>query len=352
MGGGPAAGDRRRLRVGAALSLSGRHARFGRQAALGLAAWRSLEACTDLPDLVVADDRSDPRTLEDVLGAMAAETDVLLGPYSTHLMRTAGRVAEQADLLLWNHGGSGDDVEAAHPGHIVSVLTPASRYAEPFLRRLARDPERAELWIAQGTGGFGRQVAAGARRSAHALGIGTVRLVDAGRLLDARPPATTEVPPRWDLFCAGSFDEDVETVRWARRLRHRPRTTGAVAAGVSAFGRAVGDPVGVFGVGQWAPHRATSATLGPAEGDFLAAYAELTADPPDYPAVQAAAAAALAVHCVRRAGGAAREALWPVAAGLRAETLFGAFDIDPRTGVQIGHRTVLTRWTEAGRVHA
>ncbi|GAA2073374.1 hypothetical protein GCM10009780_06550 [Actinomadura alba] len=342
MGGGPAGGDRRRLRVGACLSLSGGHARFGRQAALGLEAWRSLDGSADL---VVADDRSDPRTLESVLEAITAETDLLLGPYSTHLMRTAGRFAERADLLLWNHGGSGDDVEAAHPGHVVSVPTPASRYAEPFLRWLAGDPERVDLWIAQGAGGFGRQVAAGAQRSAHAFGLGTVRLVD------APGPATLEPPARWDLFCAGSFDEDVETVRRALDLSHRPRTIGAVAAGVSAFGRAVDDPFGVFGVGQWAPHRETSATLGPAEADFLAAYAELAGGPPDYPAVQAAAAAVLAVHCARRAGGTTRAALWPVAAGLRAETLFGAFDIDPRTGVQVGHETVLTRWAATGPVH-
>lgn len=68
---------------------------------------------------------------------VAPRCDVRLGPYSTQLMRTAGRLAADAGWLIWNHGGSGDDVEAAYPGHIVSVLTPASQYANPFLRHLA-----------------------------------------------------------------------------------------------------------------------------------------------------------------------------------------------------------------------
>jgi hypothetical protein len=52
------------LRIGVCLSLSGKFAQFGRQAALGLEAWRSLDGAADL---VIEDDRSDRRTLEAVL---------------------------------------------------------------------------------------------------------------------------------------------------------------------------------------------------------------------------------------------------------------------------------------------
>src|ERR1700722_13610992 len=115
--------SRRPVRVGACLSLTGRYGRFGTQAALGLEAWRSLDGSAEL---VIEDDQGSPRRLEDTLPRVARQCDVVLGPYSTQLMRTAGRVAADAGWLMWNHGGSGDDVEAARPGHIVSVLTPAS----------------------------------------------------------------------------------------------------------------------------------------------------------------------------------------------------------------------------------
>ena len=49
-----------RLRIGACLSLSGRYARFGRQAAYGLQAWQSLDGTADL---AIEDDHSDPKVL-------------------------------------------------------------------------------------------------------------------------------------------------------------------------------------------------------------------------------------------------------------------------------------------------
>jgi hypothetical protein len=330
----------RRLRVGACLSLSGRHARFGRQAALGLEIWQGLESSVDL---VVEDDHSDPRTLETALKHVAADTDILLGPYSTQLMRAAGRVAADAGWLLWNHGGSGDDVEASHPGYIVSVLTPTSRYAHPFLRWLASTPgPRAKLWIAYGKGSFGRQVAAGAEALAQDFGIDTARIGPGDDLPMAEPQ------PPWDLFCAASFDEDVQIVRRALSLPQRPSDVCAVAAGVREFGTAIDDPEGIFGVGQWRPHSGHVAEIGPAETDFMAAYTDRAGVPPNYPAVQAAAGAALAVHCAKLAGGTTRELLWSAATALDTTTLFGGFKIDPRSGVQVKHETALVRWTSTG----
>src|SRR6516165_9376339 len=132
------------LRIGACLSLSGRFAQFGRQAAQGLETWRSLDGTADI---VVEDDCSDRQTLESVLPGIAARCDILLGPYSTQLMRAAGRMATESGWLVWNHGGSGDDVEGAHPGHVVSVLTPTTRYAGPFLRHIAGGQPGVRLWI-------------------------------------------------------------------------------------------------------------------------------------------------------------------------------------------------------------
>ncbi|MFC7591846.1 hypothetical protein ACFQYP_55170 [Nonomuraea antimicrobica] len=274
----------------------------------------------------MADDRSDPEVLERVLRDLAARCDLLLGPYSTQLMRRAGRVAMELGRVVWNHGGAGDDVEAARPGHVVSVPTPASRYAEPFLRLLARDGDRSPLWIAHGEGGFGRQVATGARLRAKALGL----------------PVTYEAPPggSWNLLCAGSFEEEVELLGRVRV----PGRVCAVAAGVREFGAAVRDPCGVYGVGQWFPGVEGEAALGVSERDFLTAYRT----PPGYPAVQAAAAAILATHCAAVSGSTGREALWSAAAALETTTLFGAFRIDPSTGAQVGHRVVLTRWGPDG----
>jgi ABC-type branched-subunit amino acid transport system substrate-binding protein len=328
------------LRIGACLSLSGRFAQFGRQAARGLEAWQSLDGNADL---VLEDDHSDRRTLEAVSPEVAARCDILLGPYSTQLMRTAGRLAAESGWLIWNQGGSGDDVEAAHPGHVVSILTPTSRYGEPFLLWLTGETgPRRDLCIVHGPGSFGRQVAEGTEAFAGQLGIHTVRAAPEDQI---PPPG---ISGEWDMFSAGVFEQDAELVGKVLQLRTPPRHVCTIAAGVREFSNAVNDPEGVFGIAQWFPGSKAKVELGPSEDEFVSAYASRSATPPDYPAVQAAAGAIIATHCARLAASTSRDSLWAAAAGLETSTLFGSFKIDPRTGAQEAHRTVIVRW-EGGK---
>ena len=328
------------LRIGACLSLSGRFARFGQQAAQGLDVWRALDSEVDV---LVEDDRSDRRELERILPGVARRCDLLLGPYSTVLMRAAGRLAAEHGWLAWNHGGSGDDVEGAHPGHVVSVLTPASLYASPFLDHLAAAGGRGTLVIAHGAGSFGRQVAAGAEVGARQLRLETVRM-QAG---EALPPVG--VSGQWDLFSAGVFEDDAELVAAALRLKRRPRRICAIAAGVREFSDAVDDPEGAFGIAQWFPGSSHDVLIGPGEDEFVSAYPGAA---PDYPAVQAAAGAVIAANCARLAGTTRPGDLWSAAAALDTSTLFGAFRIDPASGAQVKHETVLVRWIHGQPVPA
>jgi ABC-type branched-subunit amino acid transport system substrate-binding protein len=314
------------LRIGACLSLTGKFGQFGQQAAHGLATWRSMGAPVDL---VIEDDRSDRGAIEASLPGLANRCDLLLGPYSTALMRAAGKLAADQGWLVWNHGGSGDDVESAHPGHVVSVLTPASRYAEPFLRLIAGDA--AELVIAHGAGSFGRQVAGGAAALARQLGIRVVR-------------DGISRPGEWNLFTAGVFEDDARLVASARQLPNPPRLICAIAAGVREFRNVVRDPEGVYGIAQWFPGQGPVIELGPAEASFTGAYRARAGYLPDYPAAQAIAGAVIATHCASLAGTARREDLWSAAAHLQTSTLFGPFAINPHSGAQEGHETVLVRW--------
>ena len=78
----------------------------------------------------------------------------------------------------------------------------------------------------------------------------------------------------------------------------------------------------------------------------MTAYRHATGTVPDYPAVQAVAAATPAVHCAGLATATATDDLWPVAAGLRTSTLFGAFAVDD-TGTQTAHRMTIVSWRHA-----
>jgi hypothetical protein len=256
--------------------------------------WASLDGRAEV---LIEDDASDVRRLRSVLPSVAERSDLLLGPYSTVLMRAAGDMAAKTGWLVWNHGGSGDDVETAHPGHVVSVLTPTSRYAEPFLFHLAAYAgPLPELRIAHGKGRFGRQVASGAEAYARQVGFSHISAGPADAML------SDELSGDWVLVTAGTFDEDTQTVTRARGLAQPPRLTCAVAAGVREFREAVESPDGTFGIAQWFPESGQPALLGSSEREFLDAYHATSGELPGYPAAQAAATAVLAVHCARQAG--------------------------------------------------
>ncbi|RZT88019.1 amino acid/amide ABC transporter substrate-binding protein (HAAT family) [Pseudonocardia sediminis] len=307
------------------LSLTGPLSRFGTQAADGLRVGMDLLGA---PAPVLVDDAGEPGRVAPTLDVLAGSCDLLLGPYGTSTARAAARWARESGRFVWNHGGAGDRVQGAAPGRVVSVLTPTSGYAGAFVRYLAREHPGTPLRLVPGRGGFGRQVVAGAREAAARAGVTVV---------DEGPGA---------LFLAGSFDEDVDAVNRLPTGADRPVVVGTVAAGVREFGRAAHDPDGVFGVAQWVPGAPGTPEVGPDEATFLDRYRAATGTGPDYPAVQAAATAAIALHCASVAGSTDPGALWAAATALRTTTLYGAFAIDPVTGTQTGHGTTLVRWRD------
>lgn len=321
-----------RLSAGACLSLTGRFEQFGVQAERGLRMWA--DECG--ADLVIVDDESEPAVLEARLPEIAANAELLFGPYSTVLMRAAIPVARQVGRLLFNHGGSGGNLD--HPGRVVNVLTPASRYADPFVSHLATT-SGGPLFTAAGHGAFGRHVIDGGRSAAQAAGLH----------VESFDP---DLPPtgQWDLLSAGVYEDDVAAVRSALALSNPPRFVCSVAAGVASFADDVDDPDGVFGIGQWTPAAAMEVDAGMDGPAFLTAWRDRFGGVPDYPGVQAYAAGVIAATVARAAGSTDTDALWRAAAELDVRTVFGQFRLDPATGKQVGHESVLTQWCDGRQV--
>lgn len=314
------------LTAGACLSLTGRFAQFGQQAADGLRLWADDAGV----DLTVVDDESDRAVLAEKLPIVAAHTELLFGPYSTVLMRAAIPIAAVAGRLLFNHGGSGGSLN--QPGRVVNVLTPASRYAVPFVAYLAA-AKHAPLFTSAGRGTFGRHVINGARDAAHTAGL-TVEVLNP----DSPPTGT------WDLLSAGVYEDDVATVQSAQSMQNPPRFLCSVAAGVTQFAEDVPNPNGMFGIGQWAPDAS------PEKLNFTDRWRVRFGAAPDYPGVQAYAAGLIAEAAVRACGSVDAVPLWRALAAMDMRTVFGRFRLDPETGEQVGHEAVLTRWRDGRQV--
>ena len=305
------------------LSLTGSYERQGTDAAEGVRLWAADAGVR----LVLVDDRSSKAAAVEAYAEWVGGDgmDVLLGPYSSGLVRAVAPLVCQTGHLLWNHGGSADDL--ARP-RVVSLLAPASSYFEGIVdEAVARD--LARLVVVQGAGPFARAVAGGAAARASNYGL-EVRVIAAAGL-------DTEDIDGTAVLVAGRFEDDLAVVRRLHDRGHSPQLLAAVAAGISAFGRELGELAeGVLGPVQWWPSEDTP-EVGPSGAEFAARFQQRTGREPSYPAAQAAAAGylALAAHC--RGMTADEMSRW------RTSTLLGQFALDA-TWRQVGHRVATICW--------
>ena len=316
----------RNLTAGLSVSLTGKFARCGLDAFQAMQLW----AESANAQLVYYDDESHALHAVDHSRRLLERdcVNILFGPYSSGLARAVAKVAEEHRKILWNYGGSSDEVAGRW---VVCTPSPASQYFRQLPRWLAEnEPDLSKITVMRSTcGTFAGHVAQGFAREAQAAGY-SVELV---------PFSEVSSRIREVLVLAGSFEEEV------RIIRSRPgaRIIAAVAAGVSAFQEAVGPLAdGVIGPSQW--------ESGPKSEWFVRRFQEQFGRPPEYIAASAFAAGLVAAECIRRAASLDDRRLREVAADLDLETFYGRFRIDAETGRQTAHQITLVRWEQRRKV--
>lgn len=303
------------------LSLSGRYQRQGSEAAEAMRLWAETAGVR----LILVDDQGSKDATLQAYSGWTETVDLLIGPYASGLVRAITPLVRAAGRILWNHGGSADDL--AQPG-IASLPAPASSYFDGTIDLVA-DRKISRLLVAQAAGQFARAVTEGAIARASKRGIHT-------QSVEASAVEGEDVSEA-ALLIAGPFEHDAAVVRGLRKRRQSPALLAAVGAGISAFGRELGEAAeGVLGPAQWWP-REEIPEIGPSGIDFASRYRRRTGRKPSYPAAQAAAAGYLA-HAAHDNG--LDEADVPQWA---TSTLLGKFALDEGWR-QVGHRTTTILW--------
>jgi ABC-type branched-subunit amino acid transport system substrate-binding protein len=321
-----ARGGRRAL-VGAPVPLSGRYAPQGAQVRAGLELWAQRAGAA----LRIEDDRSDPGRAARLHAELeAAGCRLVLGPYGSDTTRAcAGRGA-----VVWNHGAAADDVQRMAP--VVSVPSPASRYLVALGRAVAELRPGGRVAIAAGRGRFARLAAAGLEATAESLGLELL-----GRFPLTVPPERVLAAGADAVLACGPLKPELALLRrLAARSPHA--LLGGVSPGILAFPRQLGgDPDGFLAPVQWHRDLGAAPELGPPSAELLRAARARGLPEPDYLAAQAYAAALVAERC----SALAPEDPLLAARELATSTFFGRFRLDPRTGLQRGHRLSVVRWT-------
>ena len=353
----------KKITVGVSISLSGKFRLQGEQALRGIQLWGKHvnqqggiylnERAQSLPlRLIVYDDRSKTeRAKGNVLRLLKEDqVDLLFGTYSSVLTMAVASIAENQKKILWNHGGASDAIFKRGWRYLLSVSSPASSYLRSLPSYLVtREPPLRRISCLRATSGtFAYHVAAGLVEAAKALGL-TVYLApfnsplkNASRIIKRDLVHHPEV-----LIGIGSFQDDVKIVRHLTGTK----TIVTVAAGVAAFGQKLGVKAeGVIGPSQWEPGTPYPDIKGPNSEWFSVHFKKNFGVPPDYPAAQGFATGVVIQEAIQRAGGLKDERLREAVADLDIHTFYGAFRIDPKSGCQIDHQTLLVQWQKGKKV--
>ena len=330
------------IRAAMVTPLTGPLAMYGRAAGEAVRLWADEIAAPLLPDLKFFDTHPDPAGA--VREAEAFGPDVLFGPYGRG---PALAVARATSRLVWNGGGATDLLSWSRFPNVVNILAPAASYLRGGLAAIrAADPRVRSLVVLHTGRGFGGEVARGAMAAATELGMSCSDVVfTSGRA----PDSVSRIPSGDVLAIAGSFRDELELVQALDRDRWR--AVLAVSAGVDEVLEAMGSHrEGLIGPAQWLPGEASPPAVGPDANWFVRVYRGRVGRTPPYPAAQALAAALIWSECVRITGSLDDEALKTAARRLSTRTLFGAFKLDPVTGLQVGHQVVAVQWQDNRRM--
>jgi ABC-type branched-subunit amino acid transport system substrate-binding protein len=337
-----------KLRVALVTPLTGPLALYGRASAAALTLWANRAA--QLPagftgvDLDIQDSGDQRDQMQIALHrVLDRQPDVLFGPYGSGPMLA---VARSCARLIWNHGGASSRLARPAFPQVMNVLSPATTYFASVLQAIhAADATVSSVSLLHSTTGFGRDVATGAQSVAERLQM-TLHTIPftPSHVLEA----VGNVPDGDVLLVAGNFADERAV---APPLRARDwRFSAFVGAGVDEV-LIPADTLreGLLGPAQWMARTALEPDEGPDVAWFEAQYREATGSEPSYPAAQAFAAGVLYARCLREAGEIRDKAIQIVAQKLRCQTLFGAFQLDPDSGLQIGHQVVIVQWQRGER---
>jgi len=351
------------LKIGFPATLSGRHAVQGKESFKGIKLFaeelrakggiETREGKSLVPELVFYDDESIPeKTKENTLRLIEKDgVGILLGPYSSSLTLACVETAEKAQRVVWNYGGSLDDIPSRARGKTVSAITGASSYFQAVMDMIHDCyAEAVEISVLRLEGSrFSQTVCEGALLRAEKLGISAAvydfpsGTEDFSAILSR--PKSQEASC---VLCCGGMEDDINLAKWIRRNSDFDfGVVATLAAAVNEFEKRLGREADSFvSTSQWEPTLSLSPDFGPSPEEFSDRFARAYGYMPDYTAAQSYNMGLIIEKLIERTGEMDEQALLREALRSRFTTFYGDFRIDPQTLRQTGHRMLVTQWQD------
>lgn len=331
------------IRLGAAVSETGKYAREGNDTRQGYNLWLDWVNTTyggiDVGgekyevEIVYYDDEGDPDTAAGLVERLITEdkVDFLLGPYSSGLTLATSAIAEKYNVIMVEGNGASESIFERGFKNIFAVLTPAGSYTQSALKALA-DEGATTVVIAYEDTAFPTSVAAGAQRWAEEYGyeiLGVETYPKDVADVSAIMTKFRDLDP--DVFVGGGhFNDALLFIRAAKELDFSPYAM-VITVGPSnpkLVEEVGGDADFVLGPTQW---EATMSWQGPYLGtpaEYDAMYLEMWGEAPTYQAAESTATALALMAAIEAAGTTDTDAVRQALYDLDIVTFYGPINFD------------------------
>lgn len=336
--------DERVIRIGVAVSETGRFEEEGEHTRRGYLLWEAwvneeyggikVGAERYRAQLIIYDDQSDPDTTAELVERLIDEdkVDFVLGPYSSTLTQPAIEVAEERGVIMVEGTGASETLFQQSYRNLFAVLTPAGDYSESALKALA-DLGARSVVIASANERFPASLVEGARRWVQEYGLEV--LGDAGRYLrgttDVRDLLQEFKALNPDVVLGGTYYEDaVLFVRTAKELDFNPRAMVlTVGPNNPGFVDDLGEDANyVMSPTQWESSMTYEGDYFGSASDYAERYETEWESAPAYQAASATAAA-LALHlAIESAGSLDTDAVRTALHDMDVDTFYGPINFD------------------------
>lgn len=336
------------IKIGAAVSDTGKYAREGKDTRQGYDLWEDWineRGGIEVGDrkyqveIVYYDDESNPDTTARLTEKLITEDQVnfLLAPYSSGLVKSASAISEKYDKVMVSGGASGDDLFTRGFQNLFSVYTPASYFTQSILKELSEKGAKTVV-IAYEDTLFPTNVAEGTQKWAQEYGMEVLAVETYPRDtadLSAITSKFKSLNP--DVFVGGGhFNDALLFVRSAKEQDFNPKAMVlTVGASNPKFVEEMGqDSEYIFGPTQWESTMQHEGEYFGTAAEYAEIYQEKYGEPPTYQAAGATAAALALQMAIDKADSLETEPVREAMSNLDEETFFGQINFD-ETGKNI-----------------